>query len=102
VGATACITYIGYLFAVGCNVSSIDSVALEATAGLWEEFSRVAPFPADIKAVLDSSVSVLGGAEGCDHERSSLTFETALDWFDPSHEENGFGREVVGVFYFQG
>jgi hypothetical protein len=101
VSTATCVTYDGDFFAGGCNVSGVDSVALEASAGFGEKFLGDASFSANIETVLDGSVSVLGRAKSYNHESSPLTFETVLNLFDPSCEEDGFGSEVVGVFYFQ-
>jgi len=83
-------------------VPSIDGVALEALAGFREKFLGDASFSTNIETVLNGSVSVLSSVEGYHHEGSPLAFKTVLNLFDPSREEDGFGSEVVGVFYFQG
>jgi hypothetical protein len=48
VSASACVTYIGYFFATGGDVVSVDCVAFVAAAGFRKQFARNAALASNV------------------------------------------------------
>ena len=99
--AAACVAYVSDLSAAGGDVAGIDGVAFLTATGFEKEFAGGAALAWDVEVVEYCFVGIFRQSECDDHEGSSLAFEAAFDWFDPSCQGDGFWCESVGRFNFE-